>query len=709
MDTPRHLMIPVRELKLSDQNVRRTAGDHEKLKQLKASILSNNVLQSLLVRPTNGTYQVVLGGRRLTALQELVAEGKLHESTEVLCQLAAEDANDAEASLHENITREDMHPADEFLTFKEMADGGMSTENIAARSGYTERTVRQRLRLADVDPTLVTAYRNEEMTLADLMAFSITTDREQQVQVWKNCKTRGYANAGMIRTELNGDAVPSNSLLGRFVGLKAYRAAGGTEPLDLFNDYQNAYTNMLDRNLVLKLADKKLNAQAAKLQKYWNWVTVMHEVPWDHTRQFGRVRGMPTDPTPPQALKTEELAGEIAELQGQQDLDKDQTRDLDRKRTELQTLELKITARRVYSPEERALAGCIVAIGDDGRTKITEGLVRPDDIPHEKPKSQKSSTDNADAAAGAAEHTRNAVETTDDPPAALPEIEPPTENMWPSRGSMNNPEAMETRAAKKAGLGVALGDDLECIRTNVVRAHLAEDFDAAFDLLTFQLAEQVLRAGEHYIGPLDLTARRGTARPHKRKDEKAWAANDPGSELYNNVKIDTEWMESKDEIDRFRAFLALPTASRQEIFAYVTAKIMRPQLAFQVKATDAYEATAARMGINFASHIRPSADMFWKRVTRDRMMKTAETILGLEWTAVHENMKKEDLANAIASAFQGNDPTINDQSRANALRWSIPGFEPFDRTPLGEEADAETDADGDADAGRETKTADTTA
>jgi ParB family transcriptional regulator, chromosome partitioning protein len=63
-------------------------------------------------------------------------------------------ANDPhEISLDENVTRENMHPADQFEAFKKLAEErGLGAEDIAARFGVTPHVVRQRLRLAAVSP-----------------------------------------------------------------------------------------------------------------------------------------------------------------------------------------------------------------------------------------------------------------------------------------------------------------------------------------------------------------------------------------------------------------------------------------------------------------------------------------------------------------------------------------------------------------------------
>ena len=68
---------------------------------------------------------------------------------------------------------------------------------------------------------------------------------------------------------------------------------------------------------------------------------------------------------------------------------------------------------------------------------------------------------------------------------------------------MAAPKDREAEARKEAGVGIGLADDLRSIRTALVKAKLAGDFEAAFDLALFQMG----RAG----GPRSPTATTGAS------------------------------------------------------------------------------------------------------------------------------------------------------------------------------------------------------
>ena len=165
--------ISLAKLIPSPANVRRT-GAGTGIEALAASIQAHGLLQSLVVRPQldadgqeTGRYEVVAGGRRLAALRLLAKRKRIAKGTAIPCRVldgAAVDGtsvNGMEASLAENVVRQDMHPADQFEAFAALHEAGIGVEDIAARFGVSAHTVRQRLRLAVVAPALIQAYRDE--------------------------------------------------------------------------------------------------------------------------------------------------------------------------------------------------------------------------------------------------------------------------------------------------------------------------------------------------------------------------------------------------------------------------------------------------------------------------------------------------------------------------------------------------------------------
>jgi ParB family chromosome partitioning protein len=138
------IFIPLNKLKKSPKNARKTPHSEAAIEAYAASIAAKGILQNLVVEPEvdeNGTptgfYFVTIGeGRRLAQL--LRAKRKEIKKTEPI-RCIVDTANDPhEISLDENVTRENMHPADQFEAFKKLADErGFGAEEIAARFGVT--------------------------------------------------------------------------------------------------------------------------------------------------------------------------------------------------------------------------------------------------------------------------------------------------------------------------------------------------------------------------------------------------------------------------------------------------------------------------------------------------------------------------------------------------------------------------------------------
>jgi ParB-like nuclease domain len=101
------------------------------LEELKASIAAHSLQQNLIVIKGE-RFEVVAGGRRLTALLELQAEGKVPEDYTAPCKLVGKDEAQ-EILLAENIVRAAMHPYDQFAAWKTPAEQGHTLRRAHSR------------------------------------------------------------------------------------------------------------------------------------------------------------------------------------------------------------------------------------------------------------------------------------------------------------------------------------------------------------------------------------------------------------------------------------------------------------------------------------------------------------------------------------------------------------------------------------------------
>lgn len=182
--------IPLSKLVPSEANVRRTGRDAH-IGELAASIAAHGLLQNLTVRTVvdrhgkeTGTFEVVAGGRRLAALKQLAKHKGIAKTAPIPCQILDTDFGE-EVSLAENITQCPMHPSDQYEAFARLAtEQGLAAEDIAARFGVTATVVKQRMKLGAVSPVLMQIYREGDMTLDQLMGFTLTDDHARQERVW---------------------------------------------------------------------------------------------------------------------------------------------------------------------------------------------------------------------------------------------------------------------------------------------------------------------------------------------------------------------------------------------------------------------------------------------------------------------------------------------------------------------------------------------
>jgi ParB-like chromosome segregation protein Spo0J len=227
-------------------------------------------------------YSVAAGKRRTTALLALWKAGRLSDPV-VSCR-EVEKVDPMMISLIENMAREPMHPADECVAFGKLVEGGESVEQVASAFAVDVRHVQQRLALAKLHPTLLAEFRARKFSLDVAKALTLEPDSARQLAVWK--KLPAYQrSAYSVRQALTAEDVRSGDRLVRFVGLEAYKQAGGEVREDLF-DTSGDNLILTDPGLLETLAAAKLQDRAASLvQQGWAWAEVVtHSYSYDVSR-----------------------------------------------------------------------------------------------------------------------------------------------------------------------------------------------------------------------------------------------------------------------------------------------------------------------------------------------------------------------------------------------------------------------------------------
>ena len=683
--------VTLSRLALAPENVRKTPADPIAEAEMKASIATHGLLENLVVRmdgPADaGTWAVIAGGRRLAAMKALAEDGTIDADQPVPCLVAADPAMAGELSLAENIVRIAMHPADQVIAFTKLADAGLSVGSIAARFGTAERLVEQRLRLGNVAPDLLDAYRADEIDLEVLKAFSVTPDHARQMAAWEQVAGQGYRpSAWQVKRLLTEERIPGTSAVARFVGVEPYEAAGGKVLRDLFSNDDDSAVWFDDPALLNNLAMENLRVFKDELETRWKWATAIVEVDWNTTARYGRIYPEPAERMPEEQAEIEKLEarqGILAELDDD-DWTEELVNEAETIETRLDEIEGGIEARAVYRREDFGIAGCIATIGRDGTLQVIQGLVAPEDMPKEPEAAGEHGAGIGDGNDGDG-HTAEAGTGTDTGRISVPAMS----------GPMNLPKDREAEARKEAGVGIGLADDLRSIRTALVKAKLSGDFEAAFDLMLFQLGRSVFTDG-YKSHALDIAVRETADRPTMRMNDADFAAWSPGEAMLEDRSgLAFDWLAIEDDGASFAAMRELSQAEKQALFAACVARTVKGQLAFEPQARPELEATVARLDIDFAQHVRPTADMLWSRINKGRILDIARSVLSPAWASARSKNKKPDLAKAMEQAFAAGDPPLglSAEMHAAALAWVPPGFAAFDTGRVDDEADDTTTAE----------------
>jgi ParB family chromosome partitioning protein len=377
--------IPFDRLMLSQANVRRVKAGVS-IEELAADIARRTLLQSITVRPVlddkgaeTGMFEIPAGGRRYRALELLVRQKRLAKTAPIPCIIRT-DGNAEEDSLAENVQRAPLHPLDQFRAFQALREKGQSEEEIAAVFFVAVSVVKQRLRLAAVSPRLLDVYAEDEMTLDQLMAFSVSPDHERQEQVWDAIQRSYNKEPYQIRRMLTEGAVRASDKRAQYAG-EVYVAAGGAVMRDLFQQDDGGW--LQDAGLLARVVAEKLERDADSIRaEGWKWVEAATEFPYGHSYGMRRIV------SERRALSGEEIA-QVEALRAEAERIEEEAAEADEFSDEadvrLGKIEAEIEAIHqrpaIYDPTDIAMAGVFVSIDGSGRLRVERGYVRPEDEP----------------------------------------------------------------------------------------------------------------------------------------------------------------------------------------------------------------------------------------------------------------------------------------------------------------------------------------
>ena len=169
------VMIKRDQLHPHPDNPRKDLGD---LEELKESIKAHGVMQNLTVVPDTEGYKILIGHRRFAA-----SDGILDELPCVISE-GLSDREQVGIMLVENMQRSDLTYIEQAHGFQMMLDLGDSVETISKKTGFSAKTVKHRLAIAELDPeALQEATKYFEPTINDFIALEKVKDLERRNEI----------------------------------------------------------------------------------------------------------------------------------------------------------------------------------------------------------------------------------------------------------------------------------------------------------------------------------------------------------------------------------------------------------------------------------------------------------------------------------------------------------------------------------------------
>jgi len=620
------IFIPLNKLKKSAKNARKTPHSEAAIEAYAASIAAKGILQNLVVEPEldgegapTGCYFVTIGeGRRLAQLLR-VKRKEIKKTEPIRC--IVDSVNDPhEISLDENVTRENMHPADQFEAFKRLAEErGFGAEEIAARFGVTPQVVRQRLQLGSVSPKLMQVYRDGGLTLEQLMAFAFTEDHARQEVVYERLAYN--RDAGTIRRLLTETHVAATDRRAVFVGGEAYTEAGGTILRDLFTEDRGGYLD--DVAMLDLLVTAKLGREADALREAEGWKWTEGHLDFPHAHGMRRTYPHPVELSPEDQAALEAAKCEVDRL-GEWLQTADELPDhVDARFCELEAdIERLEAKRQAYDPDDIARGGAFVILNHDGMVRIERGFIRPGD---ERPRPE-------------AEKAGEASVT----------------------GETEGGDGQAPQDEKEEGEG-ATGDDdlplsdslirdLAAHRTLGLRLNLSEQPGVALVAATHALAAQIFHLGAdtHVVGirPIKTDLAVHADGIEDTAAGKAWA----------DRHADWARQMPRDVTALWTFVTELDHDSRMALFAHCVALTVNAvKLPWERKSRT--QATADKLAeavsLDMTGYWRPTARTYLGRITKVRILEAVREGVSIDAADRMANMKKQDMAEAAEKVLAG--------------------------------------------------------
>jgi ParB family chromosome partitioning protein len=617
------LDIALNKLKASPRNARKTGHSAADIEARAASIAAKGLLQPLVVEPETdeagaetGFWLVTIGEGRRQALRLLASRKTIKKTHPVRC--VVDTVNDPlEISLDENVSRRDMHPADQFEAFRDLNERkGWGAEEIGARFGVSAQVVRQRLRLGAISPKLMAIYREDGLTLEQLMAFAVSEDHARQEQVYDALSFN--RSAPLIRRAMTEAKAPAHDRRAVFVGIEAYEEAGGTILRDLFTEDHGGWLE--DVALLDRLAAEKIARMAEDIREAegWKWAQGYLDYPSSHG--LARVYPHKVERAADEQAEIDAIATEYDALVEQWSHVEDLPPEIEARLAEIDAKLEAFGDGHAFDQDDIARGGVFVVLSHDGTARVERGLIRPEDA---KPSPEPEALSGEFGQRGESD-------------MAAP-FEPPATEV----DEADEPDGLTP-------LSDRLVADLTAHRTAGLRDALAENPDVALVVTIHVLALRAFYAGHATCADIrmgsaplardadgveDSPAERRTAERHE-----AWARQLPETAQ-----------------DAWAFVVGLDGDSRASLLAHCVGLSLYAVHGWERRpaAWDHADSLASMLSLDMTAYWTPTARSYLGRVTKVRIIEAVAEGVSADAAQRLDGLKKTEMAEAAEPLLAG--------------------------------------------------------
>lgn len=603
--------IPLSAINTTGSNVRTVKASNASDKSLISSIKEKGLIQNLVVYKEGKKYFAVAGGRRLAACKYLVSKKHMSKDHPIPCRIV-EKADSTGLSLSENIHRERMHPADEFIAFSKLVAEGNSIKSIAEEYGVTQKDVKQRLALSEVDMKIIQSYKEGEIDLETVMAFTLELDKAKQVEIFDAHKEN--LKAYVVRNLLTKDSIKSDCKLAKFVGVNEYKKAGGAIVFDMFSDNDHLANPDLLTELAIAKMDKLVNKY---IGDGWKWCeyTLEHYMDGNHINLDPDTSLVPKELT----TKKEKLEKEKDDLEdklyynneidlSEEEHEKHEAR-CEELEDELEELDEKIESHYFFTDEQKTTSGVTLMIGHDGLLRTETGLMRKSDV----------------------------VKTDLENDGVVKQVE-------------------------KEGISQALKSELRGYSDQLIQLELIQNPELSGLMYQFELCYSLLSGVDSwkFSNLFNSTHTKQVSWNDEVKDSKGYEA------LQNEIlDVDKTWLK-KDVESSYVAFSKLSVKKRAIIFGSVVS-----MLAADVTTQDSKDSVKSELRkatcFDRSKYWSPTVANYLGRISRIMTEGVANKLLGSKWVKEKGGLKKKQFAVAVFDAF--NDQKLSTDKKKVVESW----------------------------------------